>query len=119
MNHADILRSSASKVNELDSSYGPTELVFDRAAKIASILLDTQLSAYYVSMIAVALNLAHIQGNRMDSSNYVSAIVNVAFSGQFAQPDTLADDLKGFEEAATKFRFSVPRAADAEASSAL
>ena len=119
MNHADILRSSASKVNELDSSYGPRELVFDRAAKIASILLDTQLSAYDVSMITVALNLAHIQGNRMDASNYVSAIVNVAFSGQFAQPDTLADDLKGFEEAATKFRFSVPRAADAEASSAL
>jgi hypothetical protein len=91
MNHADILRASASKVNELDSSFGPRELVFDRAARIASILLDMQLTAYDVSMITTALNLAHMQGNRNDPTNYVSAIVNVALAGQFAiaEPDPM------------------------------
>jgi citrate lyase beta subunit len=91
MNHADILRASASKVNELDSSFGPRELVFDRAARIATILLDKHLTAYDVSMITTALNLAHMQGNRSDPTNYVSAIVNVALAGQFAiaEPDPM------------------------------
>lgn len=116
MNHADILRSSASKVNELDSSYGPRELVFDRAAKIASILLDMQFNAYEISMITLALNLAHVQGNRTDPTNYVSAIVNVAFAGQFAQPDAPVDNLTNeFAEIAKRFSPRMPNAEDAPA----
>ena len=105
MNHADILRSSASKVNELASNYGPRELVFDRAARLASILLDKEFNAYEVSMITAALNLAHLQSNRSDPSNYVSAIVNVAFAGQFAGSSEQSTDelLQNIENIAKRF----------------
>ena len=111
MNHADILRACASKVNELDSSFGPRELVFDRAARIATILLNIELTAYDVSIITASLNLAHLQANRVDPDNFVSAIVNVAFAGQFAEPRTKADDIidKGIsEEIAKRYTYIPP-----------
>ena len=110
MNHADILRASASKVNELDSSFGPRELVFDRAARIATILLNIELTAYDVSMIVTSLNLAQLHANRNDPESYVSAIVNVAFAGQFAAPSKEADDIidKGLSEAIAKKYSYIP-----------
>ena len=110
MNHADILRSCASKVNELDSSFGPRELVFDRAARIATILLNIELTAYDVSMIVTSLNLAQLQANRTDPESYVSAIVNVAFAGQFAAPSKEADDIidKGISESIAKHYSYIP-----------
>ena len=93
MNHADILRASASKVNELDNSFGPRELVFDRAARIASALLDMHFTAYDISMITAALNLAHLQGNRNDPTNFVSTMVNVAFAAQFAGAESNPADV--------------------------
>lgn len=110
MNHADILRSSATKVNELDSSYGPRELVFDRAARIASVLLDMNLTAYDVSMIVTSLNLAQLQTNRTDPESYVSSIVNLAFASQFAAPSKEADDIinKGISEAIAKKYSYIP-----------
>jgi len=110
MNHADILRASASKVNELDSSYGPRELVFDRAARIATILLNIELTPYDVSIITASLHLAHLQSNRVDPDNFISAIVNVAFSGQFAEPRTKADDIvtKGMEDVFKNYTYTTP-----------
>jgi len=110
MNHADILRSCATKVNELDSSFGPRELVFDRAARIATILLNIELTAYDISIITASLNLAQLQANRADPESYVSAIVNVAFAGQFAEPKTKADDIidKGIAESIAKSYSYIP-----------
>jgi len=105
MNHADILRASASKVNELDNSFGPREFVFDRAARIATILLNIEFTAYDVSIIVTSLNLAQMQANRSNPENYVSTIVNVALAGQFAAPEDKIDDelMKGIEEIAKKY----------------
>jgi hypothetical protein len=105
MNHADILRESESKDNELDNSFGPREFVFDRAARIATILLNIEFTAYDVSIIVTSLNLAQMQANRSNPENYVSTIVNVALAGQFAAPEDKIDDelMKGIEEIAKKY----------------
>ena len=104
MNHADVIRQSATQVNELIGNYGPREHVFDRAAKLASILLNQEITPYEVSMVVTALNLGHLQENRADSHNYVSALTNLAFAAQFAQPQQAEKDLfAGIEEIAKKF----------------
>lgn len=87
MNHSDILKSSETKVSEMEILYGPKGLVFDQAARIATILLNTHFTAYDISIIAMSLNLAQVQGNPSNSENYVSAIVNVAFAAQFSTPE--------------------------------
>lgn len=84
MNHADVIKQSATNINELTNRFGTRELVFDRAAKIASILLNKEITPYEVSMITMALNFGHLQENRADSYSYVSAVTNLAFAAQFA-----------------------------------
>lgn len=106
MNHADVLRQSASAVNELTNAYGPREMVFDRAARLASILVNREVSPYEVAMITMALNLGHLQENRGDPKNYVSSIVNVAFAAQFGaatHPDPQQELFAGVEEIAKMF----------------
>jgi len=87
MNHSDIIQSSTARINELEDLYGPKGLVFDQAARIATVMLNTHLTAYDISIIVMSLNLAQMQNNPSDPENYISAIVNVAFSAQFATPD--------------------------------
>lgn len=109
MNHSDVIKQSATQINDLINTYGPRELVFDRAAKMASLLLNQDITAYEVSMIVTALNLGHLQDNRADSRNYISAVTNLAFAAQFAIPETKnaeRDMFAGIEEIAKKF--SVP-----------
>jgi hypothetical protein len=84
MNHAEVLNQSASAIIDLTKKYGTRELVFHRASQLATLLLNRIVTPYEVTMIASAINLAHLQENRGDSHNYVSAIANMAFSAQFA-----------------------------------
>lgn len=117
MNHTDVIRNSATMINDLVNNYGPRELVFDRAAKLASILLNQEITTYEVSMIVAALNLGHLQDNRANPHNYVSAVVNLAYSAQFAMPEVKEEDkdlFAGIEEIAKKF--SAPRAEATEPS---
>jgi len=106
MNHGDVIRQSATQINELVGSYGPREHVFDRAAKLASILLNQEITPYEVSMIVTALNLGHLQDNRAEPHNYISAVTNLAFAAQFAMPEPKNADQEmfaGIEEIAKKF----------------
>ena len=112
MNHSEVLQQSAVNINDLVNTYGPRELVFDRAAKLASILLNQEVSIYEVSMIVTALNLGHLQDNRSDPSNYVSAVSNLAFAAQFATPKNTGaekDLFAGIEEIAKKFSPPAPK----------
>jgi hypothetical protein len=93
MNHAEVLNQSASTIIDLTKKYGTRELVFHRASQLASLLLNRTVTPYEVTMITSALNLAHLQENRADSHNYVSAIANMAFSAQFAAVDVNTDKL--------------------------
>lgn len=93
MNHAEVLNQSASNIIELTKKYGTRELVFHRASQLASLLLNRTVTPYEVTMITSALNLAHLQENRGDSHNYVSAIANMAFSAQFAAVEVNTADL--------------------------
>jgi len=104
MNHLDTIKSSETKVIEMEILHGPKGLVFDKAARIATILLNTELTAYDISIIAAALNLAQIQGDPLNDENYVSSIVNVAFAAQFSLPNNPAEELeKEIVEVAKRF----------------
>ena len=104
MNHLDIIKSSETKASQMGILHGPQGLVFDKAARIATILLNTDLTAYEISIIALSLNLAKIQGNPANDENYVSAIVNAAFAAQFSVPNNPVEEVeKGIVEIAKRF----------------
>ena len=106
MNHSDIIQSSTARINELEDLYGPKGLVFDQAARIATVMLNTHLTAYDISIIAMSLNLAQMQNNPNDPENYISAIVNVAFSAQFTTPDENQEEKLNEDIFELKKRFS-------------
>jgi hypothetical protein len=60
------------------------EETFDRTAKLASTLLNTEISAYEVVMIHVATKLARLQEARTLDDNYIDAMNYMAMAAQFA-----------------------------------
>jgi hypothetical protein len=70
------------------TQYGPEELCFDRISKIATVILNKEISPYDVSMIMVALKLGRLQDSRTLDDNYVDGINYLAFAAQFAKAKT-------------------------------
>jgi hypothetical protein len=60
------------------------EATFDRTAKLATILLNTEISAYEVVMVHVATKLARLQEARTLDDNYIDAMNYMAMAAQFA-----------------------------------
>ena len=87
-NHTEILSTAARTLRDRHTEYGPAELCFDRISKIATVLLNKEISPYDVSMIMVALKLGRLQDSRTLDDNYVDGINYLAFAAQFAKAKT-------------------------------
>jgi len=83
-NHKDILTQAIHTLRERGLQYGNVEETFDRTAKLASTLLNTEISAYEVVMIHVATKLARLQEARTLDDNYIDAMNYMAMAAQFA-----------------------------------
>jgi hypothetical protein len=83
-NHKDILTQAIHTLRERGLQYGSVEETFDRTAKLASTLLNTEISAYEVVMIHVATKLARLQEARTLDDNYIDAMNYMAMAAQFA-----------------------------------
>lgn len=83
-NHTDIMNQAIQIFRERGLQYGSVESTFDRTAKLASILLDAEITPYQVTMVHVATKLARLQDSRALDDNYVDAMNYLAFSAQFA-----------------------------------
>ena len=99
-NHAEILASAVATLRERGVQYGAIEPCFDRASKIASIMLNKSISPYDVSMVMLAVKLGRLQESRDLDDNYKDAINYLAFAAQFigAKPsnETIEADIAEF-----------------------
>jgi len=83
-NHTDILSQAIHLIRERGLQYGSVEACFDRTAKIATLLLNTEFTAYEIAMVHVATKMARLQESRTLDDNYVDAMNYLAFAAQFA-----------------------------------
>ena len=83
-NHTDILSQAIHTLRERGSQYGSVEATFDRAAKLATLMLNTEITAYEIAMMHVATKMARLQESRTLDDNYVDAMNYLAFAAQFA-----------------------------------
>ena len=87
-NHTEILSTAARTLRDRHTQYGSEELCFDRISKIATVILNKEISPYDVSMIMVALKLGRLQDARTLDDNYIDGINYLAFAAQFAKAKT-------------------------------
>lgn len=85
--HMDILDTAGITLADRADQYGPAAPCFDRASKLASIILNKPVSRYDVAMVLHALKLARLQENRANPDNYVDGINYLAFGGEFIQAE--------------------------------
>ena len=95
MNHTEILTTAAHTLNERAHQYGPVELCFDRAAKLASIRLNKPVSMYDVAVMMSCVKQARQTQNPTLVDSWVDDVNYTAIAGQFAaaQFGNLEDDI--------------------------
>jgi len=67
--------------------YGSVEDTFDRASRMATLLLDKQVTMYDIAMILHAMKMARLSSSRTLDDNYVDGINYLAFAAQFSQAE--------------------------------
>jgi len=95
MNHKDILTTAAHTLTERGHQYGPVELAFDRASKLASIRLNRPVSMYDVAVVMSCVKQARQTENPTLVDSWVDDVNYTAIAGQFAQAQfgSLEDDI--------------------------
>jgi Domain of unknown function (DUF6378) len=88
------------------SSYGDLIDVHDEISKIASLLLDKQITKYDIAMVHHVTKLVRAKRNRDNPDHYVDGINYLAFAAQFSGAQTVEQDIK---DIAAKFA-PMPRA---------
>ena len=85
MNHRDVLSSAVETLKDRGGQYGPEDLLFDRASRIATVMLDRVVTPYEISLIHVATKMARMTANPAHTDNYVDSSNYLAFAAQFAE----------------------------------
>ena len=85
MKHTDLLTAAATNLGERESQYGPEEIAFTNAARIASIMLNKTIVPHDVATILLALDLGRIPNSRSNDKNYINIINNAAYVGQYSK----------------------------------
>jgi hypothetical protein len=83
MNHIDILVSCINTSDGRAGEYGSPADTFDKAAKMAAVVLGRPFSARDIVMVMVLVKLSrmHASPNKLD--HYVDAINYLAFAAEF------------------------------------
>jgi hypothetical protein len=85
MENGDYLKASARAIGERRETYGSPKEGFDRAAVIASAILDKQVLPHEIALILHAVKLARIAANPANADHYVDGISYLAFAGEFLE----------------------------------
>jgi hypothetical protein len=86
MNPRGILEEADKIIGERGQDYGGIEDNFMRIARLATIILNVQITPYQVAMILHATKLARMAGTRDKHDNYVDAINYIAFADGLRTP---------------------------------
>lgn len=84
MHYRDVLKNCAGILNDRNQKYGDSDVCFGRISKIASVVLDREISEYDVAIILACVKLGRIPGKPDYADNYVDLANYAAFSAHFA-----------------------------------
>ena len=84
MNHTEVLTNAINILRDRDTKYGPVQEMFERTAKLASIILDRDVTPYEITVILKSLKDARKKYDRLNVEHYSDNINYEAFSYQFA-----------------------------------
>jgi len=94
-----MLEEAARILKERSEQYGSADECFDRISKLASIILNKEITKYDVAMIHVATKLGRLQETRWLDDNYIDGVNYLAFAAQFinargknSKPDNATED---------------------------
>lgn len=109
MSYESIIRRSVDEENADIKLFGSTEAVFERASRIASIVLNKKISPYDVAMISTAIEMGRLPVNRADPEVFSKTINGIGIGYALAQhPESAAcaaeDNLRALvEKSSTAF----------------
>ena len=95
-NHIDIMTQAVHTLKSRGEQYGPIESSFDKISKIATLLLDKEITPYDVAGVLHCLKLSRMSNDPTNPDHYVDSINYMAFMAQFAGlPTVPEDDIEG------------------------
>lgn len=94
MNYTDVFAQAIATLRERGEKYGNAAEMFDRTARLATIILDKEISSFEVATILKCMKDARKKNDRFNVDHYIDAINYEAFAYQFvtADIDKAADD---------------------------
>jgi hypothetical protein len=94
MNHTDVLAEAVRILRERDTKYGDVQEMFERTAKLASIILDKEITPYEITVILRCLKDARKKNDPFNLEHYADNINYEAFTYQLktAELDREAED---------------------------
>jgi hypothetical protein len=111
----DVLKQAGQIINQRGQDYGDIEDNFNRAAQIASLKLNVEITPYMVATVLESVKDARLANAPYNADSYVDGINYRAFRMMFApkrKEDQTDDELvKGVEAIAKKFA-PLPRTDD-------
>jgi hypothetical protein len=84
MQHREVLNKCAEILNERSASYGNEDIMFDKTAKIATLLSNMVYTKYDISIVMEAIKLARRSLDPLHEDSYIDQINYACFSAQFA-----------------------------------
>jgi len=86
--HGEILKTAAMMIAKRRETYGSPKDGFDRAAMIASTILDKPVTPYEIAVIMHAVKLSRIATSPKNPDHYVDGISYLSFAAEFVEaPD--------------------------------
>lgn len=84
MNHKDVLTSAVNTLRDRGARYGNEDMMFDKASRIASILVDRIVTPWEIAQIMIAVKQVRMSVDPKHEDNYVDIVNYTAFGAQFA-----------------------------------
>lgn len=103
MNHKDVLNSAIATLKDRGVQYGQEDLLFDKASRIASTMLDRVVTPYEIAIVHIATKLARMAANPDHMDSYIDSVNYIAFAAQFVTKEMTQADKDEIVSLARKF----------------
>lgn len=84
MNHIEIMTQAVHTLQSRGNQYGPVEASFDKISKIATLVLNKEITPYDVACILHSVKLSRMSNDPTGPDHYVDGINYMAFMAQFS-----------------------------------
>jgi hypothetical protein len=84
MNHNDVLSAAISSIRDRGKDFGDIKTSFQKAAIIASAMLDKTITPYDVAVIANAMEMSRLSNNPTHQESWVASAAYIAIASQLS-----------------------------------